>query len=142
MQEPLHIDFALEPQSQLRPRAAVSRRTHHIFMYDPKNTHIYKQTLHEAALSLYDGSPLTSALSVEVSFYRKVQQSLSHVEHDRRINGLHRPTVKPDTDNYIKAFLDAMTGVIWKDDAQIVDLSAHKYYADEPHITLDVVNLD
>ena len=142
MPKKLHLTFPLEPQSQLRPRAAVSHLTHHIFMYDPKSTHIYKKTLHDLATTLYTDQPLTPALAVEVSFYRKVQKSLSKVEHDRRINGQHRPVVKPDTDNYLKACLDALPGVVWEDDRQIVDLAAHKYYSDEPRIELYVKCLE
>lgn len=45
------------------------------------------------------------------------------------------PCVKPDLDNYIKA-IDAATGIIWVDDAQIVRLSAQKEYPtpDSPYL--------
>jgi Holliday junction resolvase RusA-like endonuclease len=39
------------------------------------------------------------------------------------------PAVKPDLDNYIKTVLDALNGVAWKDDAQVIDISASKRYA-------------
>lgn len=37
---------------------------------------------------------------------------------------------KPDVDNYAKAIMDALTdsGVIWMDDAQVVDINCRKLY--------------
>ena len=49
-----------------------------------------------------------------------------------------RPTVKPDLDNVVKLVKDALTGIAWKDDAQIVDLIAHKYYGTTPRMIIDV----
>lgn len=43
-----------------------------------------------------------------------------------------RPSVKPDIDKLCRAILDGLTdGGAWSDDAQVVELSAAKLYADE-----------
>jgi len=42
------------------------------------------------------------------------------------------PCVRPDLDNYAKACLDAMNGLCFADDAQVVRLTAQKSYAVEP----------
>lgn len=39
---------------------------------------------------------------------------------------------KPDVDNLAKLTIDALTGVFWKDDTQIVDLRAVKDYSSDP----------
>lgn len=39
-----------------------------------------------------------------------------------------RPTTKPDLDKLIRAVLDALTGVLWVDDSQVVEIVAKKYY--------------
>lgn len=129
--------FNIEPQSQLRPRAAYTR-SHHIVVYDPKVTHEYKQRLRQLAQTQYTQEALTTALKVDVSFFRPVQKSLSAIERARRISGEHRPAVKADIDNYIKALFDSLNGVVWQDDKQIVDLVAHKYYSDQPRIEIEV----
>jgi Holliday junction resolvase RusA-like endonuclease len=36
--------------------------------------------------------------------------------------------VRPDCDKVLRAATDAMTGVIWEDDAQVVAVTARKYY--------------
>jgi len=48
-------------------------------------------------------------------------------------------TKKPDIDKLVRSFNDAMTGVIWRDDSQVVNLSAMKKYSDTPGV--DVVIL-
>lgn len=40
----------------------------------------------------------------------------------------HRPPVRPDLDKLARAVGDALTGVCYHDDAQIVNLRAAKYY--------------
>jgi crossover junction endodeoxyribonuclease RusA len=42
------------------------------------------------------------------------------------------PTAKPDLDKLVRAVKDALTGVLWKDDAQVVALHAEKQYTDGP----------
>ena len=41
-----------------------------------------------------------------------------------------RPSVPPDLDKLIRAVLDALTGVAYKDDAQVTAVSAFKRYGD------------
>lgn len=45
--------------------------------------------------------------------------------------------VRPDIDNLQKGIFDALNGVCWKDDSQIVEVLAQKVYVDsEPRILL------
>jgi crossover junction endodeoxyribonuclease RusA len=50
------------------------------------------------------------------------------------------PGVRPDLDKLVRAVLDALTGVAFRDDAQVVTLVARKHYADEapPGLVLEV----
>lgn len=129
----------IEPVEQARAR--VARRGRHITMYDPPKVKKFKKELSQLARSQYKDEPLDGMLEVEISFYRQVQKSLSKKERARRLSGEHRPTVKPDLDNYIKSTLDALNGILWTDDARIVDLHAHKYYSDDSHIEITVKEL-
>ena len=110
-------------------------------MYDPEKVKKFKKELRQLAKLHYCDDPLDGALAIEVSFYRPVQKSLSKKERARRLSGEHRPTVKPDLDNYIKSALDGLNGILWTDDARIVDLHAHKHYSDRPRIEITVREL-
>lgn len=45
-----------------------------------------------------------------------------------------RPTVKPDIDKLLRAILDALTGVAYRDDAQVVRVDALQFYIDDPTV--------
>ncbi len=49
----------------------------------------------------------------------------------------------PDVDNYLKAALDILNGVVWADDKLIIKLHGEKRWAkDEPSIELKVTEMD
>ena len=135
----MRFEFDIEPVEQARPRA--TRKGKGIRLYDPKKVTIFKrqlgmiakQQMLDRGLEPYDGP-----LEVHMEFYRPVQASISKKEQARRLSGDHRPTVKPDLDNYIKSASDALNGIIWADDNLIVSLEAKKYYAERPHLTVEI----
>ena len=47
---------------------------------------------------------------------------------------MERPTKKPDADNVIKIITDALNGIAYDDDRQIVALMFEKFYAEIPHV--------
>lgn len=131
----LFFTFEIEPVPQLRPR--VSSRPH-VRVYDPPKVKQFKRILRSLAVSQYTRPPLLGPLSVSLTFYRPVQKSISQSERERRLSNKSKPVVKPDTDNYIKATLDALNGVLWNDDSQIVKITGEKRYSDHPKITVSV----
>lgn len=132
----LFFTFDIEPTPQLRPR--VSSRGGYVRVYDPQKVKNFKSLLRSLAVHQYARPPLLGALSVSLTFYRPVQRSISKAERERRLSNQSKPVVKPDTDNYIKSTLDALNGVLWHDDAQIVKITGEKRYSDHPRITVGV----
>ena len=135
----MRFEFDIEPVEQARPRA--TRMGKGIRLYDPKKVTVFKrqlgmlakQQMLDRGLEPYDGP-----LEVHMEFYRPVQASISKKERARRLSGVHRPTVKPDLDNYVKSTSDALNGIIWTDDNCIVGLMAEKFYAENPHLAVEV----
>lgn len=135
----MRFEFDVEPVEQARPRA--TRFGKGIRLYDPKKVTVFKrqlgmlarQQMQERGLDPFDGP-----LEVCMEFYRPVQASISIKERARRLSGVHRPTVKPDLSNYIKALEDALNGILWVDDNLIISLEAKKYYAEQPHLTVEI----
>lgn len=75
-------------------------------------------------------------------FLDRFKKKISKKEKARRIRGTVLPIVKPDCDNYIKSLLDGMNGVVWKDDALITDIFAHKRYSDKPRIEITITETE
>lgn len=90
--------FAVEPVEQQRPRAV--HRGKGIRLYDPAKVKAYKVQLHDLASREYHGSPFKDAIKVELTFYRRIQKSISNAEYERRLKNETLPTVKPDTELY------------------------------------------
>jgi len=65
-----------------------------------------------------------SAYSVEVDFVLSRPPSVP--EHRRK-----RPTVKPDIDKLVRAVNDALTGILFTDDCQVISMTMSKDYSDE-----------
>lgn len=49
---------------------------------------------------------------------------------------------KPDTENRIKGPADALTGIVWVDDSQVVALRVYEVYGDTDRITMQALLLD
>ena len=52
------------------------------------------------------------------------------------------PTVRPDADKLARALLDALTGVAYEDDSQVVRLEIFKVYGPDAQTTVQVEALD
>lgn len=132
------ISFTIpgKPVAQGRPRAA--RRGNRIMMYDPKPSKDYKEYVAKIAKEYAPEEPTEAALGVRMKIYREIPKSTTKKDRKLINEGLKRPVVRPDTDNYTKAILDALNGIIYKDDSQIVDLKASKYYSDDPRVEIKI----
>lgn len=127
-----------EPVSAGRPR--FSGRGGFVKAYDPKKSRDYKTLIKQQALQQLPAGyqSVDGPIEVDIKVYRSIQKSISKKEYARRLSNDVRPTVKPDTDNYIKIILDGLNKLIWLDDNQITDISAHKYYSDNPRVEVEV----
>ena len=135
----MKFEFDISPVEQARPRA--TRMGKGIRLYDPKKVTVFKRKLGILAKQqMLDRGlePFDGPLEVRMEFYRPVQASISKKERARRLSGVHRPTVKPDLDNYIKSTSDALNGILWADDNLIISLEAKKLYAEQPHLTVEI----
>lgn len=98
----------------------------HVSMVKPPRQREYQDWVRHVAFDSYheqmgqDAPLLDEALVLSVRVYRQIPQSFSKRKAALAAEGLVMPTSKPDLDNYIKLVLDALTGVVWEDDAQVV----------------------
>jgi len=58
------------------------------------------------------------------------------------LNGCIYPTKKPDADNIAKIVLDALNGVAYTDDTQVVNLSVQKRYGEVAEVKVEITEVN
>lgn len=128
------IRLAGEPQGKGRPRFV--RQTGRV--YTPAKTERYESELRLAAQDAMGRRvPYEGALAVTVRADMPIPQSWSGKKQRLAADGLLHPTKKPDADNFAKG-LDALNSIVFRDDAQVVDLRVVKRYSTRPAMTIEV----
>lgn len=80
-------------------------------------------------------------IQVTITAYHPIPKRSSKALRELMISGANRPAKKPDWDNIGKAVCDALNGVAYKDDAQIVQAKVEKYYSDTPRVEVEISDL-
>lgn len=78
------------------------------------------------------------AFKIGIMFEGPVKVSMRFMVKKGKTVKRDKPTVKPDIDNLIKSVLDGLNKVAWKDDAQVVELTARKEYYPEPCVEVTI----
>ena len=65
---------------------------------------------------------------IDINAYFSIPKSFSKKQRKNIVSKSIRPTKKPDADNIIKVVLDALNGVAWVDDKQVVRACCDKCY--------------
>lgn len=78
------------------------------------------------------------ALFMYLTIYMPIPKSTSKKLAELMREGIIRPTKKPDIDNFCKSIMDALNGVAYADDSQIVSLHVQKFYSDQPRAEVDI----
>lgn len=103
--------------------------------YTPEKTTNYealvKLMFRQAAGDFFLGAGVPVRMRIDA--YYSTPKSESKKRLRGMLMGLLFPTKKPDWDNIGKIVSDALNGVAYKDDAQVVDGRVVKHYSDVPH---------
>lgn len=126
-----------QPQGKQRPRigkaGAFSR------MFTPAKTQSYEAMVATFAHQAMAGAPLLEGpLEVGMDIVLEIPASWSGVKQRRAVLGELLPTTKPDIDNVEKAVFDALNGVVWRDDVQVVRVVKAKRYGRSPGVSVAV----
>ena len=139
----MKLTLYIEPVAQGRPR--ITTVGGYARAYDPTKSKNFKNEIATLAKYLMTGvEPLEGALTLSVSVYRSIPKNTSRVKADLMERGVIRPIVKPDVSNYIKGVEDALNGICWHDDSQIVEYKEPfgKWYSKTPRIVIDINKLE
>jgi Holliday junction resolvase RusA-like endonuclease len=126
-----------KPQGKGRPRAVA--RGKFVRMYTPSKTVSYESTVALAASQAMAGrAPLEGPVVATLFIALPIPASWSKKKQALAAADKLLPTGKPDSDNVVKAVFDALNGVVWNDDTQVVDHSAKKRYRSRPGVQVIV----
>jgi Holliday junction resolvase RusA-like endonuclease len=127
----IHLFIPGNPVPQGRPRACI--RGKHASVYEDAKSKDWKRTVRFLAnVGLPDMWELIAgAINLQITFKLLRPKSVS-------VKKRPEPICRPDLDNLIKAVKDALTGVLWYDDSQIIELEAKKVYDNPPGVDITV----
>jgi Holliday junction resolvase RusA-like endonuclease len=80
-------------------------------------------------------------LLADITALFPIPKSASKKLQAKMLSGAVRPTKKPDCDNIIKAVLDALNGVAYYDDSQVVKICIRKRYDTNPRTIIEIIEL-
>mgnify|MGYP000867813781 FL=1 len=125
-----------EPVAKERPRTNMATGV----VYTPDKTKNYEETVKWCYQMAAHGArfPDDEPLSMLVVAYRPIPKSANAKKKSLMRAGAQRPITKPDWDNVGKIVSDALNGIAYRDDAQIVDARVVKRYSDNPMVKVSV----
>ncbi len=125
-----------------QPRVKATTINGYARVYNPRGpVDVFKSTVQMAIGSAYHGKPLEGPFGVSIVFVFPRPASMMW---KRKPMPRVRHTGRPDRDNLDKAVLDAMKGLIFRDDAQVCAGTIEKWIAagdEQPHVTIVIEEL-
>jgi Holliday junction resolvase RusA-like endonuclease len=117
-----------DPRGKGRPKAtAIGGRAR---VYTDLKTRSYEgQIANLADFAMNGAEPLSGPVHVNVRVLFKPVSSTSKKAREAMLAMEIMPAKRPDLDNVVKAVLDGMNGIAFKDDAQVCSMTAAKRYA-------------
>jgi len=124
-----------EPVSKARPRVCKWGT------FTPVKTVNYETLIKELFIISKQESMGDKTLEALIRCYFKIPKSATKGKLLAMQHNVIRPTKRPDTDNLAKICLDALNGLAYKDDSQIVTLTVKKYYSDNPRVEISILEV-
>lgn len=131
-----------KPQGKARARTGYNPKAGRVTSHTPGNTVLYENLIktrymEENDKSFVDGEPLTVSI---LACFEPVK-SVSKKQRERMLQRKVYPTKKPDIDNIVKVVLDALNGLAYKDDTQVVKVAATKIYDGNARVEVRIEEL-
>ena len=129
-----------EAVPKARPKLVVNKYTGKAHMYTADKTRNWEACVLGQALEKRPKNLIEGPIWLRIKLYKRIPKSWSKKKHLEALDGFLLPTGRPDLSNYIKSIEDALNGIYWGDDGQVVGYldKTGKYYSEEPRVELDV----
>lgn len=126
----VYLEIPGTPMGKERPRH--NRYTN--ATYTPEKTKAREEEIALNYRKQYGGRrfPKECYLELTVRAFMPIPKSATKTVKEKMKSSAIRPTVKPDCDNILKLVADALNGIAYDDDKQIVKMTVAKVYSETP----------
>ncbi|SCI51038.1 Holliday junction resolvase [uncultured Clostridium sp.] len=134
----MKVEFTIdgEPVGKARPR--MNTRTGKA--YTPDKTRMYEdyiKLLYRSQIKHY----FEGYIRLSIKAFYGVAKSDSKKKKEDKLANILRPSKKPDIDNIVKLIADGLNNIAYKDDTQIVEMQAMKFYSDKPRVEVTIESI-
>ena len=129
-----------DPKGKGRPRLGRSGHA-----YTPHDTAMYENLV---KLCFTDENPehapIPAGIPIRVIIwaYYSIPKSITKKNRMAMLVDWLRPVKKPDCDNIAKIVCDALNGIAYADDSQIVEMTVIKHYSETPRVEAKIETLE
>ena len=139
--EKSRVLFEVLGKPQGKQRAKVSTFGGFARAYTPEQTVSYENRIILSYKQALNGGKTPfweTPVSVKIIAHHAIPKSFSKKKREGALAGDIRPQTKPDIDNVVKVVCDALNGVAYRDDTQVIRVQAEKIYSDEPKLVIAI----
>lgn len=104
--------------------------------YTPEKTLLYENLIKQCYIHKHKNLKFDMALRMTIITFFDIPKSTSKKNKEAMLNNEIFPTKKPDADNIAKVVCDALNGIAYNDDTQIVELKITKLYDVDPRVEI------
>lgn len=123
------------------PQGKARARTGKGFSYTPEKTVLYENLIKQSFLTAENKQTFFNKEPIDmyITAYFPIPKSMTKKDREKVSNKQLFPTKKPDADNIAKVVCDALNGIAYHDDTQVVKLEVRKQYTEaEPKVVVSM----
>lgn len=135
------ISFEVPGEPVAQPRVKAVHRGGYTRVYTPATAKPYKDAVRIVAMGHWRNPPAAGPVLIKIAFRFSRSKAMTW---KRRPMDRYPHIKKPDLDNLAKAVLDALNGLVFLDDSQVVALHLEKECIagdEEPHTWIAIEEL-
>jgi Holliday junction resolvase RusA-like endonuclease len=129
------VDGRVQPKQ--RPRVYRNKYTGQAHAITPRQTIEYENKVKASYIDA-EGIKFEGAVEMVVNIYTEIPKSVSKKKRAEMLLNERPITKTGDIDNLFKAISDALNGLAYDDDSQIVDGYIHKYYSEQARAEITI----
>lgn len=129
-----------KPQGKARARTVHNKNIGHSVSYTPENDLLYENLIKTMYIHAAKGTKFDKEIPVALRIVARFEppKSTSKKKTQQMLSGEIPVIKKPDIDNIVKVIADALNGVAYRDDTQIVFVAVKKAYSAEEGLDVTV----